>query len=82
MKLIAVCVYDLATETFARPFFVAHAGAAIRSFMDEIGNAQSELSKHPKDYELFDCGSFDDSTGQFSGNGPVRLVRGSDFIKE
>ncbi|QXP08645.1 MAG: nonstructural protein [Arizlama microvirus] len=80
MKLIVIATYDLATETYGRPFFVHHAGAAIRSFMDEIKNPESEIGKHSADYELFELGSYDDSTGQFSvPPQPVRLVRGADF---
>ncbi|QXP08624.1 MAG: nonstructural protein [Arizlama microvirus] len=79
MKLIAIAVLDLATETFGRPFFVAHAGQAMRSFMDEIKNKDSELGKHPGDYELFELGTFDDATGEFTAPPLVRLLRGSDF---
>lgn len=79
MKLIAFSVYDTATETFGRPFFVPHAGAATRSFLDELKNKDSALGQHPNDYELFDCGSFDDQTGTFSATQPVRVLRGADF---
>ncbi|AXH77701.1 MAG: nonstructural protein [Microviridae sp.] len=79
-KHIAIAVFDLATETYARPFFVAHPGQAIRSFMDELKNKDSELGKHPGDYDLFECGYFDDATGTFSAPpGPSRLLRGADF---
>lgn len=80
MKHIAITTYDLATETYGRPFFVAHPGQAIRSFMDEVRNKDSELGRHPADYELFEVGSYDDATGQFTQPPqPVRLVRGADF---
>lgn len=79
-KHIAIAVFDLATETFARPFFVSHPGQAMRSFMDELKNKDSELGKHPGDYELFEVGSYDDANGQFTTPpAPVRLLRGSDF---
>lgn len=80
MKLIAIAVLDLATETYGRPFFVPHPGQAMRSFMDEVKNRDSEIGKHPGDYELYELGSFDDATGQFTPPpAPIRLLRGSDF---
>ncbi|QXP08632.1 MAG: nonstructural protein [Arizlama microvirus] len=80
MKLISIAVLDLATETYGRPFFVHHAGQAMRSFMDEVKNRDSEIGKHPGDYELYELGTFDDTTGKFTAPPePVRLLRGSDF---
>lgn len=81
MKLIGIAVRDLATESFARPFFVQHPAQAIRSFSDECNNPESEFAKHAKDYELWDLGSFDDESGMFSGNSPVRLVRAVDLVR-
>lgn len=83
MKLISVAVYDRATETYGRPFYVPHVGAAIRSFMDEANRADSEIGKHPNDYELFELASFDDATGKYTvPPTPTRLVRGSDFAQK
>lgn len=70
MKLVACAVLDLATQCYGRPFFVNHPAQAVRSFQDEVNNPESEIAKHAKDYELWDCGSFDDSEGQFSGAPP------------
>lgn len=82
-KHVCVSVYDRATETYGRPFVVPHVGSAIRSFMDEINRPDSELGKHPSDYELFEVASFDDATGTFSvPPAPSRLVRGSDFANK
>lgn len=83
MKLIAVSVFDLATETYGRPFFVPHVGAAIRSFMDEVNRDDSELGKHPSDYDLFEVGAFDDNTGTFTvPPQPSRLARGAELSQK
>lgn len=80
MMLQAVAVFDKITEAFGRPFFVPNTGGAIRSFSDELKNSESELSRHPDDYDLYHLGSFDDSTGGLVGFVPPNLlVRGSDF---
>lgn len=78
---IAITVLDKATDTYGRPFFVNHVGQATRSFIDELKNKESALGQHPTDYELFRCGTFDDSTGHFNPETPTRLIRGADFAE-
>lgn len=80
MKIYLVSVYDVATETFGRPFCVSHPAQATRSFSDEVNNKESEINKHASDYELWEIGTFDDSTGEVYGS-RQRLVRASDLVK-
>lgn len=80
MKLHAIAVRDTATESFSRPFFVNHPAQAVRSFSDEVNNKESELGKHPGDYELWELASWDDVSGAFTDN-PERLARASDLVK-
>ena len=79
MNLIVCSVFDSASSLFGRPFYVAATGQAIRSFTDEINNKESELGKHPSDYELFCLCTFDDNKGVFRGEA-TRLVRGVDVV--
>lgn len=72
-----VCVLDLATEAFGRPFCVSHPAEAVRSFTDESNNPDAMICKHAKDYELWSIASFDDNTGEVSGK-RQRLVRAID----
>lgn len=63
-----VCsVYDRAVEAFGRPIFAPAVGAAVRSLADEVnrGGEDNQMSKHSKDFVLYDLGVFDDSTGEF-----------------
>lgn len=79
MQLIVVAVRDSAVDAFMRPFFVPSTGMAIRSFRDEVNRADSEMAKHPQDYELFQLGMFDEDTGRFSNaEAPRSLIRGAD----
>lgn len=84
MLKIVVSVADKAAQTFGQPFFVPSAGAAIRSFSDEINRVpgegqQNPLYSHPADYVLYQLGTFDESSGLLSAMAPapVILVRGS-----
>lgn len=66
MKLQLFSVYDRASCSFGRPFYVPSSGVALRSFTDEVNNPQSDLAKHPSDYELHELGEFDDATAEFN----------------
>lgn len=78
MKLVAI--WDAAIQAFGRPVAVVARGEAIRSFMDEINNAESHLSKHPADYDLHLVGEFDEHTGKSSEVNEL-LIRGVDAKK-
>lgn len=63
MEFIVVAVRDRMLNAFDRPWVVPAQGAAVRAFHDEIARPESQMSRHPEDYELFELGRFDDATG-------------------
>jgi len=81
MKLQIVAIFDRATLAFGRPVFVASLGGAIRSFSDEVNDAQqgNDIARHPQDFELNHLGEYDDSDGSIETFTPVRLARASDL---
>lgn len=86
MKRIVCAVYDSAVQAYGQPFFVPRAGAALRSFIDEVNKKDGNgLAQHPDDYTLMELGTFDDETGEFASadgvGGKVMLARGKD-VKE
>lgn len=62
---VIVSVKDRAADAFGRPAFVPSIGIAIRSFSDEINRdaADNQMFHHSDDFDLYELGSFDDSTG-------------------
>lgn len=81
MIYVLCCVRDAAVVAYMRPFCVPASGAAIRGFSDEVNRAESEMHKHPEDYELFEMGTFEEETGQFELLPvPRSLARAKDFI--
>lgn len=66
MIYLMVSVKDTAVGAFLRPFCVRNRGEAMRIFTDEVNRAdqQNPLYLHPKDFELWIIGSFDDASGQ------------------
>lgn len=63
MRLFAFSVLDKKAEYFSTPFFTRSLGEAIRGFGDEARNPESQLFKHPNDFELFHVGYFSQETG-------------------
>lgn len=80
MKHVVCSVYDRAAQFYGRPFFVVAAGQATRSFRDEVNRSDSEMGKHPEDFDLWQLGVFDDNSGLFEP-AVVQMVRGKDVVE-
>jgi len=78
MKLIVCSVRDKATEVFSRPFYVATAAQAIRTFTDEVNRQgdDNQFNKHPTDFDLYELGSFNDEDGHTDCINPRLLITG------
>lgn len=63
-----LAIHDKAAECFGRPVFAVAIGAAVRSFQDEVNrdDPQNAMHGHAKDFDLYELGEYDDSTGRFS----------------
>jgi len=81
MHQIIVSVKDTAAQAFGRPVFVPSSAVAIRSFRDEVNRKDStdDLAKHPSDFDLYEIGTFDDSTGIIEVSEPRLLARAKDL---
>lgn len=82
MKRPILSVRDRAADTFGQPFFPAALGQGIRSFGDEVNRAAQDnpLYAHPEDFDLYEVGVWDDTTGTFESleGGPRMLAIGKD----
>jgi hypothetical protein len=74
MILKVFSVADSAAGAFMQPFFSISQGAAIRSFVDAVNDANHEFHKHAADYTMFLLGEFDDANGSFSTQDPVKIL--------
>lgn len=79
MKIYAI--RDNAIEAYGQPIFVRAQGQAVRSFIDECNNPESQLNKHPADYDLYYIGEYNDVTGELTPHGPERVARATDHVK-
>lgn len=79
----AFCVYDSVAKVFVNPFYQATNGEAIRGFGDAVNDPKmGDLNKHPKDFILYEVGTFDDNSGELTSIVPPnRIAAASDFVK-
>jgi len=56
-------VYDSKAEAFLVPFFMRTKGEALRAWQQAVNDEQTQFSKYPSDFTLFEIGEYDDSTG-------------------
>lgn len=63
MILKVFSLLDVKAGIYNQPFFMAHAGQAIRAVTD-LGQDKSTVpGRHPADFMLVEIGEFDDATG-------------------
>lgn len=67
MKFFAVCVKDLAADTFGAPFTVPRPEVALRQFANEVNRVDEKnpMFTNPEHFELYQVGMFDDETAFF-----------------
>lgn len=77
-----MCVRDIVAGVFGQPFFPVSVGAGIRQFQDVVNDSSkdNQIFHHPKDFDLYEIGLYDDSDGSVAPISPVRMVaRAVDF---
>lgn len=76
MKQVIVCIRDRMADAYMRPWFVPTANMAIRSFMDEVNreHADNQLFHHSEDFDLYEVGIFDDSTGRIESYEDMKVL--------
>lgn len=81
MNRSLVSVYDTVAKVYGPPLAFLNSGEAVRWFSDMVNDRQeNNVSKHPKDFVLYEIGLYEDSTSVIvSHKVPTRLGLGSDF---
>lgn len=65
-NLHVFAVYDSKAEIYGSPMFFAAKGLATRAFEDQANNPESLINKHAPDFTLFEIGTYDQDSGQFT----------------
>ena len=73
-------VYDEKAEAYLPPFMLPKVQMALRTFGDTINNPESQMSRHPEDYQLFHLGQFDNHDASYElFSAPKPLGNGLQF---
>ena len=82
-KYVVCAVRDICGDVFGLPMFQQSVGMAQRAFSDAVNRPDENnlLYKHPEHFELYELGTFDDSTGSFVlADKPKQLLLGSNCV--
>lgn len=63
MKKKVYAIHDSKIEAFMQPFVMHTAGEALRGFAELANDPQTNISKHPTDFTLFELGEYDEKSG-------------------
>jgi hypothetical protein len=74
MKLLAFTIFDNKALQYHPPFFVSTDGVAVRNLQQLVEDGNTTIGRHPTDYVLYCCGSYDDQNGQMWPEQPLRHV--------
>lgn len=64
MILQLFSVYDKKGGTYGQPFALPTRGVAMRTFTSWVGDPNSFFAKFPSDFELYQVGEFDQTSGE------------------
>lgn len=74
-------VRDSKLGVFTPPFNFDHVGQAERAFEGVVKNSETQISKCPAEFSLYEIGEFDEDTGLFSNLAQHRLVMTGEQVK-
>lgn len=81
LKIYAV--RDAKAEAYGSLICCATAGLATRAFADACADSRSPMASYPKDYDLYELGTFDPSSGQVVGYAlPKFIASASEMLNE
>lgn len=67
-------IYDVKTQVFSPPFLFHNDAQAMRELSRELNKPDSNVSRFPEDFELRDCGTWDDNLGTVKQTELPRVV--------
>lgn len=83
MLMSVFAIYDAGIMTWKPPMFCRAKGEILRWWIEMVNNGQTDLSKHPQDYTLFDIGTWDDEGCKFDlHKTPISLGVAIEFVKK
>lgn len=82
MKKPLFTIKDDATDVHAPPFVQHNEAEARRSVAAAANNHDNQLGQHPKDFSLWNVGTWDDNKGVIEPQAPKFICNVSDLVKK
>lgn len=82
MVLNCYAIYDNKALIYIRPFYEVTDGAALRAFQELAQDLNTFVGKHPNDYSLWRCATYDDQTGLYHPQVPLSHVGDASALLE
>lgn len=70
----AYTIFDIKALQYYPPFFASTDGAAVRNVKDLVNDMNTQVGRHPADFQLFCIGTYDDSNAHFEPLHPLKHV--------
>lgn len=67
-------IFDQKANVYNKPFYFPNEAICLRAMQDLLNANDNDVSRHPADFILYNCGSIDLSTGKFSISDPATIV--------
>ena len=82
MLLSIFGIYDSGISSWMPPLYFRNKGEALRWWQEVCNSSESKISKHPADYTIFEIGTWNDDSNEFSLlKAPIKLGLALEFAK-
>lgn len=82
MQINIFAVQDSKAGIFMQPFPSVNELVALRGFADAAKNKETNVGKHPEDFNLYMLGTFDDTTGRFENLNTPKMLGSANQYSE
>lgn len=74
MKINMYVIYDTKAKFYNKPFYMQNDSIAIRAFTDLVNDTQTDVNKHPTDFQLYSVGTYEDTTAIIESHPPIHMA--------
>lgn len=79
MKKNMYSIFDTKAKVYSDPFYTLNDSIARRMFENLVNDPQTDVFKHPNDFQLFLVGEYDDQTGKIDQKNIVHLCSANEL---
>lgn len=73
MLINTYVIFDTKAKMYNKPFYLQNDNIAKRAFSDLANDPQTDVFKHPTDFQLFKVGTYEDTTAEIISHPPEHM---------